>query len=228
MVANTYSKALLRTVAEEVTSIYDFVDYLPTYESITMSHDPTLVWEEDGIHVRNEAVQFNLARMVEAYVDPSAASANLSGPAAHMINSFNERWYFQRAVQNIPASNDWIVEFLKQKDASASVAFYGTGLRAKDLVERHREHLRGREVQFITTEPDGETWFMGFPKSLVSDLEKKWPDMVILLSNPFEDEMLSNLNFMPRSQVYTLIEAALDAANSSPIYRLLARPLSKA
>lgn len=228
MVANSYSKALLRTVAEEVTSIYDFVDYLPTYESITLSHDPTLVWEADGIHVRSDAVQLNIARMVEAYVEPSATSANPPSASAPLVHIFNERLYFQRIAESISESNDWIVEFLKQKDISMGIALYGTGLRAKDLVERHHAHLHDREVQFITTTSDGETQFMGFPKNMASDLEGKWPDLVILLSNPFEEEMLSNLKFMPRTQIFTLFEVAFEAANSSPIYKSLTRASCKA
>jgi len=67
MVANTYSKSLLRAVAEEIRREFNFIDYFPSYESITLS-PPEAVWEDDRVHVKDSAVAVNVRRMVEAYL----------------------------------------------------------------------------------------------------------------------------------------------------------------
>lgn len=67
MVANTYSKSVLRTVAETLTFRYDFVTYYPSYESIILS-DRKAAWCDDFTHVTHEIVAVNVGRMVDAYV----------------------------------------------------------------------------------------------------------------------------------------------------------------
>lgn len=64
--ANCYSKSVLRAAAEVAKRRFDWVDYYPSYESITHSVRER-VWEDDQIHVRKEAVAANVNRMVEAY-----------------------------------------------------------------------------------------------------------------------------------------------------------------
>jgi hypothetical protein len=68
LIANAHSKSALRTVAEEVCARFDFVDYFPSYESVTLSPRHT-AWEQDGIHVTDEVVAVNVRRMVEAYLE---------------------------------------------------------------------------------------------------------------------------------------------------------------
>lgn len=67
MVANAYSKSLLRTAAEEITTKYDQVDYLPSYESVTISQRD-LTWEDDQVHVKKAVIDLNVGRMVQRYV----------------------------------------------------------------------------------------------------------------------------------------------------------------
>lgn len=67
MVANTYSKAVLRTVAEAITHAYDFVDYYPSYESVTLS-ERSVALLEDQVHPSPEVIQLNTSRMIRAYV----------------------------------------------------------------------------------------------------------------------------------------------------------------
>lgn len=71
MVANTYSKAVLRVVAEQAAAEFDFVDYFPSYESITLS-EREHVWLEDNLHVAPRAVEVNVGRMVAAYTNTTA------------------------------------------------------------------------------------------------------------------------------------------------------------
>lgn len=66
MEANCYSKSVLRAVAEQIRSEFDFVDYYPSYESITLS-ERNVAWRDDEVHVTHEIVGVNIGRMVAAY-----------------------------------------------------------------------------------------------------------------------------------------------------------------
>lgn len=72
-IANTYSKSVLRTVAEEMVESYDFVDYFPSFESFMLS-DPRLAWQEDRVHADRQAVAQNVDRMIMAYVQGAKVS----------------------------------------------------------------------------------------------------------------------------------------------------------
>jgi hypothetical protein len=67
LVANTYSKSVLRAAAEAICRKFDFIDYFPSYESVMLSPRGT-TWDDDGVHVRDEVVALNVGRMVERYV----------------------------------------------------------------------------------------------------------------------------------------------------------------
>ena len=66
MVANSYSKSILRVAAEIVVRENTHVDYFPSYESIMLS-DRDITWEDDGVHVRNDIVKHNVERMIQKY-----------------------------------------------------------------------------------------------------------------------------------------------------------------
>ncbi|ESQ76406.1 hypothetical protein ABAC402_04715 [Asticcacaulis sp. AC402] len=53
--ANAYSKSTLLGAAVAVADNYDFVDYMPSYELVTMSRRED-AWEEDGAHVKSALV----------------------------------------------------------------------------------------------------------------------------------------------------------------------------
>jgi hypothetical protein len=73
IVANMYSKSVLRAVAETVVARHEFIAYYPSYESVMYS-DRQRAWLDDMVHVRDEIVALNVGRMVEAYVGaPSLA-----------------------------------------------------------------------------------------------------------------------------------------------------------
>jgi hypothetical protein len=71
MVANCYSKSVLRAAAETLIARYDFVTYFPSYESVTIS-DRERAWLDDLVHVTPEIVAFNVSRMVSAYTGEDA------------------------------------------------------------------------------------------------------------------------------------------------------------
>jgi len=67
MVANTYSKSVLRTAAETAVAELPFVSYFPSYESVMLS-DRKIAWLDDLIHVSEPIVRHNIKRMVDAFV----------------------------------------------------------------------------------------------------------------------------------------------------------------
>lgn len=71
MVANSYSKAALRVAAEVATRSFDHVDYLPSYETVTLSEGGS-AWEDDLVHVRPDMIELNVARMLAAYMPETA------------------------------------------------------------------------------------------------------------------------------------------------------------
>ncbi|GEM_PF-6995480 len=66
LVANTYSKAVLRAAAEEAVVRHDFVTYFPSYEAFVLS-DRKLAWTDDLVHTNEDLVAFNVSRMVSAF-----------------------------------------------------------------------------------------------------------------------------------------------------------------
>lgn len=66
LVANCYSKSVQRAAAEAICRENNRVDYLPTFESVTLS-DQSLAWREDRAHVSTDIVRLNVLRMEKAY-----------------------------------------------------------------------------------------------------------------------------------------------------------------
>ncbi len=67
VVANTYSKSLLRTAAEEWAAGHENVHYFPSYE-IALNSDRRRVWTDDGRHVEGGATRFIMELFAGAYV----------------------------------------------------------------------------------------------------------------------------------------------------------------
>lgn len=68
IVANCYSKSVLRTYAEVLKNEYEHVDYVPTYEAITLS-DRETTWLDDNIHVTKSAVDSIIGHVMESYLE---------------------------------------------------------------------------------------------------------------------------------------------------------------
>lgn len=65
---------MLRVAAEVARRRYDWVDYYPSFESVTHS-DRKLTWEDDLIHVRQDIVRANVNRMLKEYASEAAAKS---------------------------------------------------------------------------------------------------------------------------------------------------------
>lgn len=68
VVANTYSKSLLRTIAQEWAAAHDNVDYFPSYE-IVQNSDRSAVWEADLRHVKGAGAQHIMELFLRSYLD---------------------------------------------------------------------------------------------------------------------------------------------------------------
>lgn len=73
IVANAYSKATLRSVAQEIVLKSDFVDYFPSYELVTYSPQ-ALAWRHDQRHVTNEMVHHVISTFLSSYIPQPAAT----------------------------------------------------------------------------------------------------------------------------------------------------------
>jgi|GEM_PF-744417 len=67
IIANTYSKSVLRAVAGQIVEENEFVDYFPSFESVILSKERS-IWESDLIHVSTSFVDRIMARVIKAYV----------------------------------------------------------------------------------------------------------------------------------------------------------------
>lgn len=74
LVANCYSKAVQRAAAEAICRENPRVDYLPSFESVTLS-EHSFAWREDRAHVSTEVVRLNVLRMEDAYAAPAQRKA---------------------------------------------------------------------------------------------------------------------------------------------------------
>jgi tetratricopeptide (TPR) repeat protein len=77
IVANTYSKSVLRAVAETICAKYDWIDYYPSYESVMLS-DRASAWDADQIHVTKDLVALNVARLLDRYIPGANDVENLA------------------------------------------------------------------------------------------------------------------------------------------------------
>lgn len=72
LVSTTYSKAVLRVVADEMWRQYEHVDYFPSYEIITGSYNRGTYFEEDLREVREEGVAHVMRTFMRHYAGGKA------------------------------------------------------------------------------------------------------------------------------------------------------------
>lgn len=134
MVANTYSKSVLRTAAEEAVVRHDFVTYFPSYESVTLS-DRKLAWRDDLRHVTDDLVAFNVGRMIDAFVDGTVANLATRAQQAAVIASVEP----QKALDLLDGEESLNADLIR---AEALLAL-DRAAEAYALVNRHCiPHLR--------------------------------------------------------------------------------------
>lgn len=71
IVVNSYSKSVLRAVAEHAATAHSHIDYFPSYESVIMSNRDR-AWLDDQLHVRDTIILLNVDRMLHAYLPSDA------------------------------------------------------------------------------------------------------------------------------------------------------------
>jgi len=71
---NSYSKSMLRAVAQEFAALHDNVDYFPSYELVSFA-DPRSAWAWDYRHVNAELVAHVMALFRRHYVDGTAPAS---------------------------------------------------------------------------------------------------------------------------------------------------------
>jgi hypothetical protein len=77
LVATTYSKSVLRSVADVIQRLYDHVEYFPSYEIITGAYNRGAYFENDLRNVKEEGVAHVMRVFLEHYTgNQSAAPAN--------------------------------------------------------------------------------------------------------------------------------------------------------
>ena len=64
--ANTYSKSVLRAVAEQLIAGDPRITYFPSFETVSLSNR-NFAWTEDLVHVNKDMITLNVERMVNAY-----------------------------------------------------------------------------------------------------------------------------------------------------------------
>ena len=86
IVANNFSKSLLRAISGQIALERDDVDYYPSYENVTISPRDR-VWQSDQLHVRNDFVGKVTRRFLESYfgeeVQEKVKLADIEAAAAH-------------------------------------------------------------------------------------------------------------------------------------------------
>ncbi|HYS87445.1 MAG TPA: GSCFA domain-containing protein [Bradyrhizobium sp.] len=69
IVANAYSKSVLRAVAGQVAEDYANVDYFPSYECVVLTRDNS-IWANDLIHLSDAFIGKIVNHLVKNYVQP--------------------------------------------------------------------------------------------------------------------------------------------------------------
>jgi hypothetical protein len=84
IVANSYSKSVLRTAAEAIVTSYPFVTYYPSFESVLLS-DRKFAWMDDLVHVSDAIVRVNVNRMVDAFAGSSEGDDEAIGEGGEPV-----------------------------------------------------------------------------------------------------------------------------------------------
>jgi len=121
IVANSYSKSLLRTVAENICTKYDWVDYYPSYESVMLS-DRKLAWEADLIHVTSDIVSLNVGRMVDRYLPASTGFDELAARISAGGTLVAEQYADQALEKGAAYAEAFFAEFGAWSERSPSFA----------------------------------------------------------------------------------------------------------
>jgi hypothetical protein len=68
VLANCYSKSLLRTVAQQWSAKHENVHYFPSYE-IVQNSERAVAWEEDLRHVNEKVANHIMSLFLDSYLN---------------------------------------------------------------------------------------------------------------------------------------------------------------
>ena len=89
LVANTYSKSVLRSVCQEIVSERPLVDYFPSYEAVMLS--TSRAWQRDLRHVDDRLIGEIVSRVVAKYFDDGGEE--FSQPAGRNLAHRLQSWF---------------------------------------------------------------------------------------------------------------------------------------
>ncbi len=98
IVANTYSKATLRTVAGKIAEDLDGVDYFPSFESVMLTKQ-AYVWGDDLTHVDGSFVNQIMTRVKLSYLEEEQAAAAANELIAAEIIGLGQRKEFAQGLE---------------------------------------------------------------------------------------------------------------------------------
>lgn len=126
--ANSYSKSVLRTVAEQLVSEHDRITYFPSFETVTLS-DRRVSWTDDFVHVSRDMIALNVERMVNAYTNRStetqavlpqldteaaeSADAILLTERARLARLSDDREFFDANADHAETSPSFALEYIR-------------------------------------------------------------------------------------------------------------------
>lgn len=145
--ANSYSKSVLRTVAEHIVEADDRISYFPSYETVTLS-DRRLAWMDDLVHVSREMVALNVDRMVDAFTGKAPVVERQLPAAVDLSSESAASLFLADQARSARALDDESFFEEHRDEAGKSPAFaleYAKFLFAKKDFEGAIEILRNAE-----------------------------------------------------------------------------------
>lgn len=138
--ANSYSKSVLRAVAEQLVAEDRRISYFPSFETVSLSHR-NFAWTDDLVHVNTDMIALNVERMVNAFTgSKTQASAILREHTADNTESPEALMLAERA-REARASGDFIFFDNNSDAAKTSTAFALEYVKYLYEAQRYQEAL---------------------------------------------------------------------------------------
>lgn len=154
IVANTYSKSVLRAVAGKVAEDVEGVDYFPSYENVMLTRRPEL-WEDDLAHIEAPFIERIMRRVQDAYVVEASSEGigRLQDAVSHLANLVKHQQWSQagEALARIAILRDEAPDHPLPLSYYLNVAAF---LAQAGQAEGVREHL-ARVMQLKAELPPG-------------------------------------------------------------------------
>ncbi|MGZ8369841.1 MAG: GSCFA domain-containing protein, partial [Caulobacteraceae bacterium] len=224
MVANSYSKSVLRTAAEEAVTRYPWVTYYPSYESIVLS-DRRRAFIDDMVHVTDDIVAFNVSRMIEAYTDAGETLESIrktmanAGEAiavqkARDVSPGLASRFFEEHAEWSERSRDFAVEHAKELLAAGRIA------EAEAVLDRFSD---SDDLSFLTVYADAALK-AGNPELAIERLERM-PQKNVRAAAAWEKMLAAAMALDDPDRVIAVASRAIAAKrhHAGIVYILVAR-----